>query len=239
MRALAIVLLTLSSTFAPAQFAGVNIRKVFSPKITFVTSCSITVSSNPIGCAITVPTTSAGGTIIVQFSNFGNPSPTLTDSNTGTIALVPNHPVIWDGGSGAEFLWTISNAGVGDHVLSVSMTGSPVFPSMGASVFSNTSKTSPLATSSVLFSTVGNPPVPFVCGPVTTTVPNAFVYSTAVMAGGANLSPSTSPTLMTQAYITNGNNSGVYGSFPTPGVNTVVWNVDAQLPWVCDTVVLH
>jgi hypothetical protein len=183
----------------------------------------------------------AGETIVVNFTAYSNNFSGLTDSNTGTVAILPGYPVAFSGG-GYDYMFVIMNAGAGTHTITASADGNFTYPTIIADVVSGASASAPIDTWNNFMSTspAGNN-VTFACGDISTTQPNELLISFVNLVGPSpSLTAGTSPQQMTISQEPVPNAGSEYGTAANPGTNHVEWGLPTGgNPFVCDTVTVH
>lgn len=221
------------STYAPAQFVGVNIRQLSPPtsKVSYTNGCLFE-NNATLSLTCTISGGVSGQFLLVQVSEFNYPgaTPVVTDTNTGTIAHLLG-PTTFNNGSGRDDVWSITNTGAGTHTITVTFNTTASFTTETAILFSGASTTSPIDSSSTSDVAGGSSS----CASVTTTSPADLLASFATISG-PTLSPGIIPQNMT-APIAN-----EYFSYATAryaGTNYVQWLGSGSTDFACDTIALH
>jgi hypothetical protein len=172
-----------SASALPATVAGGC--ATLSPSVSTTVSC-------------TVSGATAGQLLVVEFSFYDNHTITLTDSNTGTVALVTlssgGYPTIWHGAF-EDYVYVIKNIGAGTHVVTATDSASPASqPWIQAVLVNGASTTSPID-SATSIATSSNT---IVGGSVTTTSANELMLAFCELKSSSDpISPSNSPQTMT------------------------------------------
>jgi hypothetical protein len=178
--------------------------------------------------------------ILVNYTAFTNNFTSLTDSNSGTISILPSYPVTFAGAW--DYVIVITNTGAGAHVLTIKENGSTSYPTMIADLISGASPTSPIDNVNHFTGTTKNgSSSTFACGEVTTRQPGELLVSFANIAGASpTLTAVTSPQPMTISQSGAPNAKSAYGPAATIGTNVVKWGVSfGPNSYGCDTVAVH
>lgn len=234
-RLLACIFLLINASFAPAQFAGVNIRGLNPPvsNVSYANNgCTIENNATTSLACTTTNVLLAGQTVLLTITdfNYAGATPTITDSNTGTISHLLG-PTIFHSGTGIADIWLIKNAGAGTHTITATYNNTASYATEVVVVFSGASTTSPVdaATASDVAGGTAS------CASVTTTSPADMLVSFAAISGDT-LTAGTSPQLMTATNIAT---LVAYGTGRFVGTNYVQWTGSVTDDFACDTIALH
>jgi hypothetical protein len=207
-------------------------------------SSPVTYASNGCGVQNTGGTTisctpssavSTGQTIFVNLTEYtASCTPTLTDSNSGTITNVLGGSTGTSYSGQYDWVWQITSAGSGSHILTATTACTMSYPSIIANVWTGGSVDNANALGLIIYSSGYT-----ACGNVTTSSPNESILSFLNMNGGGTATPASTPQTMTMASSSASNNTSAYGVAATAGPNYVQWTSTGSYPSICDTLAVH
>jgi hypothetical protein len=230
----------LQSAVSPGRGGAVASGTAKGPAIDTGLGCANSTNGvTSISCTINdVP---AGEIILINYTAYTNNFASVTDSNSGTVSILPGYPVTFTG-SGYDYVIVITNTGAGTHLLTIKMSSDTSYPTMIADLISGASLTAPIDTANNFAgTTAAGGASTFNCGEVTTSTPGELLVSFANIAGASpELSAGTTPQVMTISQSGAPNAKSAYGNAATIGLNHVKWGVAAgPNNYSCDTVAVH